>query len=294
MRKTVLSVIVFFISIIHTNAQLERKLENENQPVDLIFHAPRHINLLTVEPLERKTMHFAIMHTFGTLDGGIENLFGLDNGANIQFSFEFGLSDKLSLGASRSSRDKFYNIYGRYLLLEQTQNNNIPLSISLAGGAGIISNPYNFLPSTERPDFADRLAYFGQVMFARKFSNKVSMQVSPMMAYFVNPRQIYQIEGNQNLYLALGFSGKYKVTDRSSLTLQYIPNLNSDLRSNFGIGWDVEAGGHVFQMYFVTSQALNEQYLLAGGNGVPGEEFRLGFNVNRIFALGQKKRKAVN
>lgn len=42
-------------------------------------------------------------------------------------------------------------------------------------------------------------------------------------------------------------------------------------------------------MYFVTSQALNEQYLLAGGNGVPGEEFRLGFNVNRIFALGQKR-----
>ncbi|SEG44356.1 DUF5777 family beta-barrel protein [Algoriphagus boritolerans] len=290
MRTAILTLGLFFTSIGYTHAQLERKLENTNQPVDLIFHAPRHINLLTVEPLEKKTMHFAIMHTFGTLDGGIENLFGLDNGANIQFSFEFGLSDKLSLGAGRSSRDKFYNVYGRYLLLEQTQNNTIPLSMSFAGGAGIVSNPYSFLSADERPDFADRLAYFGQVMFARKFSNKVSLQVSPTLAYFVNPLPIYQIEGNQNLYLALGFSGKYKVTDRSSLTLQYIPNLNSDLRSNFGIGWDVEVGGHVFQMYFVTSQALNEQYLLAGGNGVPGEEFRLGFNVNRIFALGQRKR----
>jgi hypothetical protein len=294
MKKIVLLITVFFVSIIHTNAQLERKLENENQPVDLIFHAPRHINLLTVEPLERKTMHFAIMHTFGTLDGGLENLFGLDNGATIQFSFEFGLSDKLSLGASRSSRDKFYNLYGRYLLLEQTQNNNIPISISLAGGGGVISNPYRFLSIDERPDFSDRLAYFGQVMFARKFSTKFSLQVSPMLAYFNDPKQIYLIQGTQNLYLALGISGKYKVTDRSSLTLQYIPNLNSELKSNFGIGWDVEAGGHVFQMYFVTSQALNEQYLLAGGNGVPGEEFRLGFNVNRIFALGQKKRKAMD
>ena len=114
--------------------------------------------------------------------------------------------------------------------------------------------------------------------------------MSPMLAYFTDPRQIYLIEGTQNLYLALGLSGKFKVTDRSSLTLQWIPNLNSDLRNNLGIGWDVEAGGHVFQMYFVTSQALNEQYLLAGGNGVPGEEFRLGFNVNRIFALGQRKK----
>lgn len=290
MRPTGLFLVLFFVSTVYSNAQLERKLENANIPVDLIFHAPRHINLLTVEPLEKKTMHFAIMHTFGTLDGGIETLYGLDNGANIQFSFEFGLSDKLSLGASRSSRDKFYNVYGRYHLLEQTQNGKMPISVSMAGGAGVITNPYSFLPEAERPRFENRLAYSAQVMLARKFSNKISLQLSPMLAFFSDPRQIYLIEGTQNLYLALGFSGKYKVTERSSLTLQWIPNLNSDLRNNVGIGWDVEAGGHVFQMYFVTSQALNEQYLLAGGNGVPGEEFRLGFNVNRIFALGQNKR----
>ena len=272
-------------------AQLERTLTNENQPVELTFHAPRHINLFTVEPMSKKSMHFAIMHTFGTLDGGVENLFGLDNGANIQFSFEFGLSEKLSLGLSRASRDKVYQAFGRYHLLEQTQNDQMPFSLSLAGGAGVITNPYSFLPEPEQPAFVDRMTYFGQLMLARKFSSKISFQLSPMFAHFNNPLPIYQIEGDQNFYLALGMSGKWKVTERSSLTLQYIPNLNSDLRSNFGIGWDVEAGGHVFQMYFVTSQALTEPYLLAGGNGVPGEEFRLGFNVNRIFALGQKKRK---
>lgn len=270
-------------------AQLERKLTNENQPVDLIFHAPRHINLLTVEPLDKKSMHFAIMHTFGTLDGGVENLFGLDNGANIQFSFEFALNEKLSLGFSRASRDKFYNLFGRYHLLQQTQNGKVPFSLSLAGGAGVNSSNYDFLPEGP-PNFLERTSYFAQVMLGRKFSEKISLQVSPLLSYFVDPRSIYQIEGKQNLYLALGFSGKWKVSGRSSLTLQWIPNLNSDLRNNLGIGWDVEAGGHVFQMYFVTSQALNEQYLLAGGNGVPGEQFRLGFNVNRIFALGQKRR----
>lgn len=287
-----LKILVFFAILITGNAfsQLERKLENEDVVVDLTFHAPRHINLLTVEPLAKKTMHFAIMHTFGTLDGGIENLFGLDNGANIQFSFEFGLSEKLSLGFARSSRDKFYNAYGRYHLLQQTQNDKVPISLSVSGGAGMVTNPYRFLGPLERPDFSDRLAYSAQLMLARRFSPKLSVQLSPMMSYFVNPLEIYLIQGDQNLYLGLGFSGKIKVTERSSLTLQYIPNLNSNLKSNYGIGWDVEAGGHVFQMYFVTSQALNEQYLLAGGNGVPGEQFRLGFNVNRIFAMGQRKR----
>lgn len=259
---------------------------DDNVKVTKTFEAPRLINLLTVEPMTKKTMHFALMHTFGTLDGGIENLFGLDNGANIFFSFEFGLSDKFSLGASRTSRDKVYNLYGRYHLLQQTEGDRMPISVSLAGGAGVISPSYDYLPENERPNFGDRLTYFGQIMLARKFSDRISAQVSPMMSYFSNPMEIYQIEGDQNFYLAMGFSGKWRATKNSSLTLQWIPNLNSDLRNNLGIGWDIKSGEHVFQMYFVTSSGLNEQYMLAGGNGVPGEEFRIGFNVNRRFFLG--------
>lgn len=289
MQKLFTLILISSLISFTAKGQLERKLVNENQAVDLIFHAPRHINLLTVEPLDKKTMHFAIMHTFGTLNGGVENLFGLDNGANIQFSFEFALSEKFSAGVSRSSRDKVYQVFGRYHLLEQRLNETMPVSVSLAGGMGVNTSNYDFLPENS-PNFSERSNYFAQVMIARKFTDRISLQMSPMMAYFVDPRPVYQIEGTENFYLAIGLSGKFKVGERSSLTLQYIPNLNTDLRSNFGIGWDVEAGGHVFQMYFVTSQALNEPYLLAGGNGVPGEEFRLGFNVNRVFAIGQKKR----
>lgn len=293
-RKSLLSVVSVFVFLALSTpsfAQLERKLVNENQPIELTFHAPRHINLLTVEPLDKKSMHFAIMHTFGPLENGIGDLFGLDNGANIQFSFEFALSDRFSIAAARASTDKFYNIFARYHLLQQTQNGKMPISVSLSGGAGVNSSNYDFFPEPA-PDFTERTSYFGQLMIARRFSPRISIQISPMFSYFIDPRSIYQIEGDQNFYLALGMSGKFKVTDRSSLTLQWIPNLNSDLSNNIGIGWDIEAGGHVFQMYFVTSQALNEQYLLAGGNGSsPGEEFRLGFNVNRIFATGQKKKK---
>ncbi|MDN3204564.1 DUF5777 family beta-barrel protein [Algoriphagus sediminis] len=290
MKRSLFTLLIFTISY-PLFAQLERKLVNENLPVELTFHAPRHINLLTVEPLDKKSMHFAIMHTFGPIDAGIENLFGLDNGANIQFSFEFALSDKFSAGVARASTDKYYHVFGRYHILQQTQNDNMPISLSFAGGGGVNSSNYDFLPEAA-PNFAERTSYWGQLMFARRFSSKVSLQVSPMFSYFVDSREIYQIDGDQEFYLALGLSGKIKVTDRSSLTLQWIPNLNSDLSNNLGIGWDIEAGGHVFQMYFVTSQALNEPYLLAGGNGdSPWEEFRLGFNVNRVFATGRKKGK---
>ncbi|MFD2201136.1 DUF5777 family beta-barrel protein [Shivajiella indica] len=289
MKNSILFLFLFLFVQVTAFAQLERKLANESQEIDLTFHAPRHINLLTVEPLDKKTLHFAIMHTFGTIDGGIRNLYGLDNSAVIQFSFEYAFSDKFSLGAARQSRDKIYNLYGRYHLLKQTQNDKIPISLSFMGGAGVNTSDYSFL-AEDNPNFAERSSFAFQVMAARKFSDKISFQVSPMLAYFIDPNPIFLIEGDQNLYLALGFSGKYKFSGKSSFTLQWIPNLNNDLRNNLGVGIDLEAGGHVFQMYFVTSQLLNEQYLLAGGNGVPGEKFRLGFNVNRVFATGIKKK----
>ncbi|WP_154856616.1 DUF5777 family beta-barrel protein [Cyclobacterium xiamenense] len=268
-------------------AQLERKLANADRATELTFHAPRHINLLTVEPLDKKVLHFAIMHTFGPVSGGLRNLYGLDNGANIQFSFEYAFDERFSVGASRSGRDKFYNLFGRYHLVKQTESGSVPISVSLMGAAGVNTVDYGFLQEAA-PTFSERSSFAGQLMVARKFSEKLSLQLSPMFAYFTEPLPAYLIEGEQQLYLGLGFSGKYKITGKSSLTLQWIPNLNSDLRNNLGLGIDLEAGGHVFQLYFVTSQNLNEQYLLAGGNGSPGEEFRLGFNVNRIFASGRK------
>lgn len=288
MDKKILLTLFLICWISMSFAQLERKLANESQTVDLIFHAPRNINLLTVEPLDNNTLHFSIMHTFGTLDGGLQNLFGLDNGAVIQLSFEYAFNENFSLGATRQSRDKVYNLYSRYHLLKQTQDDKIPFSLSFMAGAGVNTADYRFLQN-DNPSFSERSSFAFQVMAGRRFTEKLSLQLSPMMAYFVDPNPIFLIEGDQNLYLALGFSGKYKISGKSSLTMQWIPNLNNDLRNNIGFGIDLEAGGHVFQMYFVTSQLLNEQYLLAGGNGAPGDQFRLGFNVNRVFATGKKK-----
>ncbi|WP_304516836.1 DUF5777 family beta-barrel protein [Cecembia rubra] len=285
-RHILMLLLVWFGCVKTLYAQLERKLLEEEMEEELIFHAPRHINLATVEALEKNTLHFAIMHTFGTVDNGPRNLWGLDNGANILLNFEYGLTDRFSLGLSRQSMDKFYNLYFRHHVLRQTQNNRMPFSLSLMAGMGLNTSDYDFLPDPG-VQFQERFSYVAQVMVARKFSEKLSLQLSPMWVYFNSPLPVYQIEGTQKSYLALGLSSKYKITGKTSLTGQWIPNLNNSLTNNVGLGIDVEAGGHVFQMYFVTSPALSDQYLLAGGNGRVGEKFRLGFNVNRLFHMGR-------
>lgn len=267
--------------------QLQRVQENPNPPVELTFHAPRHISLLTVEPIAKKELHFSIMHTFNTIDNGYRNLWGIDNGANIRLSLEYGISERFSLGMGRSSLDKVFDMYGRYHLLRQTQTNSMPLSVSVMVGAAVNTSSYDFLPQPGvSPE--QRWSYAAQLMLARKFSRRFSLQLSPMVAYFNDIHPIFLVEGTQNMYVATAVSAKVGITSRTSLTAQWIPNLNNSLRHNFGVGVDIEAGGHVFQLYFVTSPALNEPYLLAAGNGKIGEKFRLGFNVNRIFALAKR------
>lgn len=268
-------------------AQLERKVENENAVEELTFHAPRHINLFTVEPLSKGELHWSIMHTFGTIDNGFRNLWGIDNGANIRISFEYGISDKFSAGFGRSSLDQVYDFSARYHLLQQTISNSMPLSVSITLNTAINSADYGFLGDS-KPVFSDRVSHTAQLMLARKFGDKFSFQLSPMLVYFQNMQGIYLVDGTQDVYAALGLSAKYKLTGKTSLTAQYIPNLNSSLNNNIAFGLDFEAGGHVFQMYLASGAALNEQYLLASNNGQFWEGIRFGFNVNRIFSLGQK------
>jgi hypothetical protein len=290
MRKFILTVtplllIGLFISE-SAFAQLERTRVQEVSPVELTFMAPRNINLYTVEPLSPGELHYSIMHTFGTVDTGIRNLYGIDQGANVRFSFEYGLTDRFSLGFGRSSLDKVVDFTGRYLLLTQMSDDSMPVSVSLNSSLGINTSSFGFL--AQDYTFDERLNFAGSVLIARKFSDEFSLQLSPTVVHFNRVGQELNIaDPNLNTYYAIGVASRYKIKPRTALSAQYIPTLNGENRSyNLAIGIDIETGGHVFQMFFTTSRALNDQYLVAGENGNFFErQFRFGFNVNRLFNI---------
>lgn len=268
-------------------AQLERKKVVEDPDVELTFNAPRHINFFTVETVEAKGLHLNIMHTFGPINSGAQNLWGLDAGANIQIGFEYGLNKNTSIGLQRQSLDKIYTLYGRQVVLKQNQSGATPLSVSLYGGLSMNTNDYSYLDD-KNPSASDRMMYSTQIMLARKFNDRFSLQISPVVSYFADLNPQFLIDTDQQFNLALASSMKYRITRKSYLTLQYMENLNNGLNRNFGVGIDIETGGHVFQMYFVTSRALNVPYLLGVDNGDIGGDFRVGFNVNRIFGNSRK------
>ena len=268
-------------------AQLERERVVTDQPEELIFMAPRNINLYTVEPLSKGELHYSIMHTFGEVNTGVSNLWGIDQGANVRFSFEYGFGDQFSLGIGRSSMDKVYDLSARISLLRQMQGKGSPISVTAIPSIGMTTASYGFLDVDY--NLSDRLNFSFAMPIARKISDDLSLQLVPMITHFNRVGfELSVADPTVNTYYSVGVGGRYKIAPRTAVTFQYIPPLTDaeGLDSNIGIGIDIETGGHVFQMFFTTSRALNESYLVSSGNGDFFDGgYRFGFNINRLFRI---------
>jgi hypothetical protein len=272
-------------------AQLERKTVEESQEVELTFDAPRLITLYTVESLPKKELHVSIMHNFGNLSGGARNAFGLDNGANVRIGFEYGISDRFSMAVGRSGLDKIVDLGMRLAVFKQTTDDKMPVSVSFVTVFGMTTREYRNI-AFPGYTFGDRLSNAHYILIARKFSDKFSFQLAPMFANFNRIGPELTVDGTKQPYFSVASGAKLKLTKRTSLTAQYVPSFHEPVRSNVAMGFDIETGGHVFQIFFSNSQAFYEPYLLAGQNGDIGkQEFRLGFNVNRVFATGTGKNR---
>ncbi|HBD42373.1 MAG: hypothetical protein DBW78_04510 [Rhodothermaeota bacterium MED-G64] len=275
-------------AVVDAFGQLTRERANPNAPVELTFMAPRHIQVMTVEPLSKGELHYSIMHTFGEIGSGPRNAWGIDYGANVRMSLEYGLGDQFSAYAGRSSMDKVFDGGFRWHVVQQTRagaTKSRPVSVSLQGGFGYNGSDYGYLETDY--DFDDRWHGVGFLHLARKMSEDLSLQLSGGAVGFsrVGPEtQVF--DASSNVYAGAMFSGRYKVSSRLALTWEVMPRFSENVSSTvYGGGLDIEVGGHVFQLYVVSSQSLNDGYLLAAESANDLDGFRLGFNINRIFAL---------
>ncbi len=117
--------------------------------------------------------------------------------------------------------------------------------------------------------FENRLSYVTQVLVSRKFNNALTLELAPSFFDENTVRDVFDANGNMlipnpqdNSQFAIGMGGRYKITKRWSVNMNYAAHLNraseSVYRNPLSIGMDLETGGHVFQMYFTNSRAMHE------------------------------------
>ena len=252
----------------------------DNESAVSAFKSLKIVNLESTKLASKGDLYFVVAHRFGYFDNGFEDFFGLDQ-ANTRLQFVYGLTDGISIHASRSGFQKTYEFAAKYRLVSQKKSGS-PFEIVGFNSLAINTElEKNVLPKLE---FSDRLAYVSQILMSRKFNEKLSLEMAP--TYF---HENYVANNSQdNSQFALGFGGRYKFTKRWSFNMDYAAHLNRASNSAFknplSIGFDLETGGHVFQMHFTNSQAMHESGYLGNTSGSWGDgQIAFGFNLIRVF-----------
>lgn len=290
--KTIYSFLfIFFISFSSSFAQddlmdiLDAEVEEEVEYIAYTFKSTHIVNGHSIERMKARQLDFRVNHRFGQLNTGAYEFWGLDN-ANINFSLDYGVTDWLMLGIRRGTYKKTYDGSLKLTLLRQSKGKKVmPVSLSYFGDMAI------FTVKNTNPEIDDalihRLSYTNQLLIARKISEEFSLQISPT---FVHRNRVDYFEEND--IMAIGLGGRYKITRRLSLTFEYFYTTHAGDSEVFfnplALGFDLETGGHVFQLFLTNSQQLVEHGVIAQTQGdyTKGGIY-FGFNISRVFAIGK-------
>lgn len=248
------------------------------------FKTNRVINLHSLESTAGGVLDFKINHRFGFINGGPYEFFGLDN-AMMRLGFDYGITDQLTVGIGRSSFQKSFDGFLKYKILRQSTGKKV-MPVTLAVLASSSLNSVKWADPTRDNYFSSRLFYTYQLIVGRKFSDRLSLQLSPTLVH----RNLVATRAEKNDVYALGAAGRIKLTNRLAINAEYIyvlpDQLGPDYHNSLSLGVDIETGGHVFQLHFTNSTSMIEKGFITEtvGQWEKGG-IHFGFNVSRVFTI---------
>ncbi len=288
---TLIALFISFVSLTSNAQDNNWKTDNSDSSKFIkTFYNSRLINFHTVEVCNKRTMELRISHRFGAINGGPREAWGLDGGANIRIGFDYSFDGRLMVGIGRSSYQKMVDGFVKYRLLRQTKDGYTPLSITLFSSAYYINlkDPNKATNGFDKYEYSpwSRYSFAHEIIFARKFSDKFSLQIAP---FFIHYNLADKITDLNDVYGATT-AFRYKVTNHFAVTGEYGFCFNKYSRDQYynslGVGFEIQTNGHVFQMHFTNSTGITEnQYLPFTNTKWTNAGVRLGFNLTRAFNL---------
>jgi hypothetical protein len=266
---------------------LEEETGKQTDYTSATFKATRIMNGHSIERMPKGELDVRIHHRFGRINSGAYELWGLDQ-ANVHFGLEYGITNWIMAGIGRGTYEKTFDGFIKLSPLRQSKGaKNMPVSVSLFASTAIAGVKW---ANPERTNyFTSRLSYVYQVLIARKFNQRFSAQITPSMVH----KNLVPAGFDPNDIFALGLGGRVKITNRISFNAEYYyvykPNkyMSDPVYNPLSIGFDIETGGHVFQLIFTNSLAMIEKGFITETTGqwLKGD-IHFGFNISRVFMLG--------
>lgn len=253
------------------------------------FNDTRIVNGHSVETNQEGSMKFIIAHRFGEVNGGLKELFGLDQ-STIRLGFDYGIKDWLTVGIGRSSFEKTVDGFVKARLIHQREGNGSPVSLTWMSSAAVKT-----LENTD-PDredlFRTRWDYVNQLLISRKFSERFSIQLMPTHLH----KNLVATKEDNNDIISIGGAGRLQLTKVISFKAEYYYTLEDQLHDNrtnsLALGFDIETKNHVFQLHVGNSRGMVEKFFIAETRGRWDEgDIMFGFNITRDFQIRGRKYK---
>lgn len=269
----------------------------DRRPVKEVFNSSLLIDQQTNTSPYKGGLELIIHHRFGTMDNGFSDLAGIYASSNIRLGFNYGITERLSVGIGTERYNKIQELYGKYLILQQKRT-GMPVSLSFLTQVGLDARDEDVFEKSYK--FANRFSFFNELILSRKFSPKISLQVAPSFIHF---NAVGSDSTKWNDYVGISVGGRIKVHNEMSIIATYdegfafTPTIPSSQRAtreakleapkpSFGLGLEIGSPTHCFMVFVSNSNniiaqknlAYNTSSVLDGFKGI-----RVGFNLTVRF-----------
>ncbi len=282
--------------------------KKEHKTVTATFKTTKIINLQSSQTVGKGELDFRITHRFGNIgkesQGGIHTLYGWDAISDVRFSFDYGITKKLQVGIARNKQRENLDGSLKWRLMEQTLDNKVPITICAYGIASLtpmLKQQFYSGADTnwvnDSAKFIHRMVYTSQLVFARKFSNWLSIAVAPTYThrnYVLANINSSNGAVDENDLFSVAAGVRLKVSRSVSLLADYFYVISDFRKDNptmphynpLAIGIEIETGGHVFHLNFTNASGIIENSLIPNTTDTWSRGgYKFGFNISRVFQL---------
>ncbi len=256
--------------------------DETDEPVRFAFESSYLINQQTVLMPYQGSLNFQLQHRFGLVENGITDIFGIYATANTRLGLDYGITDKLMIGAGTTRDYKLQDINWKYQILQQTQSGSMPVFLTYYGNFVIDARENSVFYPEENYRFIHRFSYFTQLLIARKFNDAISLQLAPNFIYFnaVEP-------GVNNIHYGFSASGRAKFASSLAAIVEYDQLLSeneaAEIYPNLSVGLEIGTATHAFHVYISNyNQIIPQRNFVFNTNNPWDGKFLIGFNVMAI------------
>jgi Tfp pilus assembly protein PilZ len=240
----------------------------------------------------KNTLEIQMSHRFGELNDDKNDLAGFYGSANIRIGLTYAIHDRLTVGFGTTKNKNYQDFNWKAALLRQTRSDKMPVSVSYYGNFAIDARSKNqglFIETS------DRYSFFNQLIIARRFNPKLSLQVAPSVSHYNTVATTMR-----NDMVAIAFGGRYKISSQTSVIADYSQPLTKMKLDNpypgISLGFEFGTSAHTFQLfatnywgilpqdnYMFNKKATGLEGTFGFGKQKKSGQYLIGFNITRNY-----------